>query len=132
MSMSIMIDKKYRNRNKNNQTEHTPTLQPLIWVSDDKVDKCHKCDISFSFINRRHHCRLCGRIFLWILLQSICGNTQSIGTITDQSWWFYESNRMCQTCYSDVEIIHNFPSEFYMFLEIPLTIKEIFQLKMCF
>ena len=47
--MSIMIDKKYRNRNKNrnknNQTEHTPTLQPLIWISDDKVDKCHKCDI---------------------------------------------------------------------------------------
>lgn len=129
MSMSIMIDKKYRNRNKNNQTEHTPTLQPLIWVSDDKVDKCHKCDISFSFINRRHHCRLCGRIFCGYCCYQFAEIPKVLERITDQSWWFYESNRLCQTCYSDVEIIHNFPSEFYMFLEIPLTIKEIFQLR---
>ena len=126
-----MIDKKYRNRNKNqnNQTEHTPTLQPLIWISDDKVDKCHKCDIHFSFINRRHHCRLCGRIFCGYCCNQFAEIPKVLERITDQSWWFYESNRLCQTCYSEVEIIYNFSSEFYMFLEIPLTIKEIFQLR---
>ena len=67
MSMSIMIDKyKNKNKNKNNNIEQIQTLQPLIWIADNKVDKCHKCDINFSFLNRRHHCRLCGRIF--------CGN----------------------------------------------------------
>ena len=85
MSMSIMIDKKYRNRNKNNQTEHTPTLQPLIWVSDDKVDKCHKCDISFSFINRRHHCRLCGRIFCGYCCYQFAEIPKVLERITDQS-----------------------------------------------
>ena len=154
--MSIMIDRKYRsinthrnrsiNTNRNthintdwntdwdrsriNQTEHTPTLQPLIWVSDDKVDKCHNCDISFSFINRRHHCRLCGRIFCGYCCNQFAEIPKLLERITDQSWWiFSESNRLCQTCFSEIEIIHNFPSEFYMFLEIPLTIKEIFQLR---
>ena len=131
-----MIDKKYRNRNKNrnknNQTEHTPTLQPLIWISDDKVDKCHKCDINFSFINRRHHCRLCGRIFCGYCCNQFAEIPKVLERITDQSWNFFNEttqNRLCQTCYSEVKIIHDFPSEFYMFLEIPLTIKEIFQLR---
>ena len=130
MSMSIMIDKKYRNKNK--QIEHTPTLQPLIWVSDDKVDKCHKCDVSFSFINRRHHCRLCGRIFCGYCCNQFSEIPKVLDRITEQSWWFFNEsnqNRLCQTCYSEVEIIQNFPSEFYMFLEVPLTIKEIFQLR---
>ena len=88
-----MIDKKYRNRNKNrnknNQTEHTPTLQPLIWISDDKVDKCHKCDINFSFINRRHHCRLCGRIFCGYCCNQFAEIPKVLERITDQSWNFF-------------------------------------------
>ena len=142
MSMSIMIDNKYRNKNRNKNrnkknkiistpTEQTPTLQPLIWVSDDKVDKCHKCDVSFSFINRRHHCRLCGRIFCGYCCDQFAEIPELLHRISDQNWWFFKNttHRLCQPCYSEVNIIHDFPGEFYMFLEIPLTIKEIFQLR---
>jgi hypothetical protein len=132
--MSIMIDNKYRNRNKSKTIsipEHTPTLQPLIWISDSKVDKCHKCDISFSFINRRHHCRLCGRIFCGYCCNQFSEIPELLHRISDQNWWSFQNttHRLCKSCYSDVKIIHDFPAEFYMFLEIPLTIKEIFQLR---
>ena len=33
-----------------------------IWVSDGKVDGCAVCQASFTFFNRRHHCRKCGDI----------------------------------------------------------------------
>ena len=33
------------------------------WVDDSLVHQCQKCDITFSFFVRKHHCRNCGRIF---------------------------------------------------------------------
>lgn len=36
-----------------------------IWIDDNSVTKCHNCRDSFSLFNRRHHCRLCGKIFCY-------------------------------------------------------------------
>ena len=33
------------------------------WVNDNSVTKCHRCGVAFGFMTRRHHCRMCGRIF---------------------------------------------------------------------
>ena len=33
------------------------------WVSDKKVANCGNCQATFTFTNRRHHCRKCGYIF---------------------------------------------------------------------
>ena len=33
------------------------------WQLDSEVQSCSKCDIKFTFLNRRHHCRRCGMIF---------------------------------------------------------------------
>jgi len=33
------------------------------WVEDSSVAKCFKCDTDFTMILRKHHCRLCGRVF---------------------------------------------------------------------
>ena len=33
------------------------------WVSDNAVTACHRCGVEFGFLTRRHHCRMCGRIF---------------------------------------------------------------------
>jgi len=33
------------------------------WVLDTEVNICTKCEVKFTFLNRRHHCRRCGKIF---------------------------------------------------------------------
>ncbi|XP_059286492.1 1-phosphatidylinositol-3-phosphate 5-kinase FAB1B [Lycium ferocissimum] len=34
-----------------------------FWMPDQSCRVCYECDSQFTVINRRHHCRLCGRIF---------------------------------------------------------------------
>nr|CCC91491.1 conserved hypothetical protein [Trypanosoma congolense IL3000] len=43
------------------------------WVPDMQVTNCmaHECNVAFTMFNRRHHCRLCGRIFCF----ACCSNT---------------------------------------------------------
>jgi len=41
-------------------TSMTPST---IWMPDEAVHDCFKCNIPFTFLRRRHHCRACGRIF---------------------------------------------------------------------
>ena len=33
------------------------------WLKDESVDKCINCAVEFTFTERKHHCRDCGRIF---------------------------------------------------------------------
>jgi len=39
------------------------------WVKDENVVSCHNCSNSFTILNRKHHCRNCGKIFC-----SLCSN----------------------------------------------------------
>mmetsp|Transcript_32321 Transcript_32321/g.31622 ORF Transcript_32321/g.31622 Transcript_32321/m.31622 type:complete len:111 (+) Transcript_32321:206-538(+) len=45
------------------QQHQLPILTTNDWVKDSKVKECSKCYKEFTFFNRRHHCRYCGRIF---------------------------------------------------------------------
>lgn len=40
---------------------------PPYWIPDDMTNLCMQCDLKFSIIKRRHHCRACG-----LLLCSSC------------------------------------------------------------
>ncbi len=33
------------------------------WMPDELVNRCHSCDLNFTTLRRRHHCRTCGQIF---------------------------------------------------------------------
>ncbi|XP_073156425.1 1-phosphatidylinositol-3-phosphate 5-kinase FAB1B-like isoform X2 [Henckelia pumila] len=34
-----------------------------FWMPDQSCRVCYECDSQFNIFNRRHHCRLCGRVF---------------------------------------------------------------------
>ena len=33
------------------------------WIKDENVKQCYKCSDTFSLLNRKHHCRNCGKIY---------------------------------------------------------------------
>jgi hypothetical protein len=42
---------------------------PPYWIPDESTNQCMQCDVKFSLIKRRHHCRACGLL----LCASCCG-----------------------------------------------------------
>jgi predicted RNA-binding Zn-ribbon protein involved in translation (DUF1610 family) len=34
-----------------------------FWVDDQHCDSCYECGAEFGLFNRKHHCRVCGRVF---------------------------------------------------------------------
>ena len=48
-----------------NHTGELVNVTPLggRWVPDNEADECAKCYCAFSFFQRKHHCRCCGKLF---------------------------------------------------------------------
>lgn len=71
-----------------------------FWMPDHSCRVCYECDSQFTVFNRRHHCRLCGRIF--------CGKctANSIPAPSDdpkgrrEDW---ERIRVCNFCFKQWE-----------------------------
>ncbi|XP_067931242.1 FYVE, RhoGEF and PH domain-containing protein 6-like [Watersipora subatra] len=60
-----------------------------VWVADKKVTMCMVCSASFSFTNRRHHCRACGSV--------VCGVCSVYRA--PLKYAEYEAKRCCRSCY---------------------------------
>jgi hypothetical protein len=66
------------------------------WVFDDDVQSCMICGVDFSFLVRRHHCRVCGDI--------ICSSC-STGTVRIKELPDFDRVRACDSCYIGQEEI---------------------------
>ncbi|WJX90876.1 1-phosphatidylinositol-3-phosphate 5-kinase [Trifolium repens] len=40
-----------------------PNVSRDFWMPDQSCKVCYDCDSQFTVFNRRHHCRICGRVF---------------------------------------------------------------------
>ncbi|XP_055827740.1 1-phosphatidylinositol-3-phosphate 5-kinase FAB1B-like isoform X2 [Solanum dulcamara] len=45
------------------QRDSSADLSRDFWMPDQSCRVCYECDSLFTLFNRRHHCRLCGRVF---------------------------------------------------------------------
>jgi len=58
------------------------------WVDDEDAEHCTKCGTGWSFFNRRHHCRSCGRVFCDACSKGRC-----------EVDGFKGPQRVCDTCH---------------------------------
>lgn len=62
------------------------------WVKDDDVSECMVClTVKFSLLNRRHHCRRCGRV--------VCAACSQKVTLIENV-----SRRTCDDCFRQIEV----------------------------
>jgi len=60
--MSMLVDQ--RNSHRADSSRWTiPPRTPATWIPDARVRRCFGCNVAFSMLKRKHHCRSCGRIF---------------------------------------------------------------------
>jgi len=66
----------------------------LTWVPDDFVNECLICNTPFTLLSRRHHCRLCGRIFC-----SKCTSKKAAIPSKD----YKDEVRVCDKCFEVIQ-----------------------------
>lgn len=59
LSYSMLLDRK----KKDEPFVDIDSRKIYKWVDDNAVTKCYSCNITFNFYYRKHHCRVCGRVF---------------------------------------------------------------------
>jgi len=82
-----------------------------FWMPDQSCRVCYECDSQFTLFNRKHHCRLCGRIFcnkcttnsvpapVWIIVgKDSCATNKSASNKLE-----LEKIRVCNYCYKQWE-----------------------------
>ncbi|ESQ53828.1 hypothetical protein EUTSA_v10024198mg [Eutrema salsugineum] len=71
-----------------------------FWMPDQSCPVCYECDAQFTVFNRRHHCRLCGRVFC---AKCAANSIPSPSDETKDSHEESERIRVCNYCYKQWE-----------------------------
>ena len=117
----------------NNTNQYTE-----LWTDDNSVNSCHNCRNDFTFLNRKHHCRLCGKIFC-----SLCCNYY-IYTNLDNKLIIIEDylleclninnikknkkKKLCYQCYKLLLNIKQIAKFIKIFELLPINLKDIYKL----
>lgn len=73
-----------------------PTVSRDFWMPDQSCRVCYECDSQFTIINRRHHCRLCGRVFCAKCTANSVPASSSDQRTPPEEW---EKIRVCNYCF---------------------------------
>ncbi|KAF5466280.1 hypothetical protein F2P56_016221 [Juglans regia] len=71
-----------------------------FWMPDHSCRVCYECDSQFSIFNRRHHCRLCGRVFCARCTSNSVPAPSGDPTTAREEW---EKIRVCNYCFKQWE-----------------------------
>lgn len=131
LSMSIMFE----NRKISNEIS-IPKTTPSIWIPSQNISKCYKCKDTFSIWKRKHHCRICGRIFCsycadeWGIIPSLINLTSPPDNNFSLNSILYKERRMCKDCNSQSQFIKKSSLYIYIFTNLPLTFKELYDIRL--
>jgi hypothetical protein len=138
-SISLYIDKRDRS---NSLPINILRRKPYIWIPDNKVRKCFNCNREFGLLYRKHHCRICGRIFCnncskwecksnsYISLINIPNTMNTFNTIINKCKEYYNPNiRLCFECFKHNNIANNEQNNIVIMSNLPLSIIELLKLR---
>lgn len=70
------------------------------WIPDEDCTNCMLCSLKFTVINRRHHCRCCGRV----LCNACCSVKRPLPYIEDPE----KKQKVCEPCSRTLDRIEEF------------------------
>ncbi|GAB4849986.1 hypothetical protein Ancab_029285 [Ancistrocladus abbreviatus] len=71
-----------------------------FWMPDHSCRVCYECDSQFTVFNRRHHCRLCGRVFC---AKCTANSVPAPAGDSGNVWEEWEKIRVCNYCFKQWE-----------------------------
>ncbi|CAI9779928.1 unnamed protein product [Fraxinus pennsylvanica] len=75
-------------------------MSRVFWMPDQSCRVCYECDSQFTLFNRRHHCRLCGRVFCARCTSNWIPTTSSDPKTPQEDW---DKVRVCNFCFTQWE-----------------------------
>ena len=121
LSYSMMIDTKKKNNNKYLNIIQSRKLN--TWISDNMVSKCFNCETKFTIFIRKHHCRICGKIFCYNCCKYYIKIPSILQTLPKENYnfinnIFYKKNdkkKSCKYCYIKILELINLEKDFKIF-----------------
>lgn len=115
LSYSVYVEK--RQEHGENTSSFTLPRRVHSWVEDDRITNCTNCNKGFTLFLRKHHCRLCGKIFCYECSQHRANIPESLLSKDSKvrTWNDYiesvmgapgDLHRVCITCYKLIERIN--------------------------
>ncbi|KAK7363357.1 hypothetical protein VNO77_05497 [Canavalia gladiata] len=77
-----------------------PNVSRDFWMPDQSCRVCYECDSQFTIFNRRHHCRMCGRVFCAKCTANSIPASSDEPNTGREDW---ERIRVCNYCFQQWE-----------------------------
>lgn len=77
-----------------------PNVSRDFWMPDQSCRVCYECDSQFTVFNRRHHCRICGRVFCAKCTANSVPSSPREPNTGREDW---ERIRVCNYCFKQWE-----------------------------
>lgn len=85
--------------------------QNSLWVNHNYVYHCQTCEVKFSIVNRKHHCRACGRVICWNCCKYTVIPNYIVKPKSKQKYQHRQltdgSELVCTDCYNTIHISLN-------------------------
>jgi hypothetical protein len=124
----------------NNLINNILPRKTFVWILDPSVYECYSCNLEFGLINRKHHCRLCGRIFCYECSKFYVNyyNLDPYKLIDREKYMDfymsdyknYKSHRVCMSCKQILKQIKDLSNHIKSLELLALDIKSYTKMKM--
>uniref|UniRef100_A0A6C0EHU8 FYVE-type domain-containing protein n=1 Tax=viral metagenome TaxID=1070528 RepID=A0A6C0EHU8_9ZZZZ len=128
LELSMLIDKEVVSN-----THYLENRKAYTWIKDKNIENCYKCNTKFTILNRKHHCRSCGKIFCGLCSNFWCKIPDYVNHLEEHNLWgrniidYLKTKtiqRVCQTCYTDIYNLLELVKVIKVFDLLPLTLKD--------